>query len=76
MFALLIIPLLASGQIIISSPYRIKTYFRLHRYDGQLLYMKVATYGVWCLIASICIAYVMKWLIPRLHLSYLADDMY
>lgn len=69
MFALLIIPLLASGQIIISSPYRIKTYFRLHRYDGQLLYMKMATYGIWCLIASVCAAYLMKWLVPSFTLA-------
>ncbi|MEN4740389.1 hypothetical protein ABEH08_06240 [Pantoea agglomerans] len=69
MFALLIIPLLASGQIIISSRYIIKIYFRLHRYDGQLLYMKVATYGIWCLLASICAAYLMKWAIPGFTLA-------
>lgn len=69
MFALLIIPLLASGQIIISSPYRLRTYFRLHRYDGQLLYMKVATYGIWCLIFSICAAYLLKWCIPGLTIA-------
>lgn len=69
MFALLLIPLLASGQIIISSHYRIRTYFRLHRYDGQLLYMKVATYGIWCLIFSVCSAYLLKWLIPGLTVA-------
>ncbi|WP_426767591.1 hypothetical protein [Erwinia aphidicola] len=69
MFALLIIPLLASGQIIISSHYRLRTYFRLHRYDGQLLYMKVATYGIWCLIISICVAYLTKWLLPDFTLA-------
>jgi len=69
MFALLIIPLLVSGQIIISSPNRLRTYFRLHRYDGQLLYMKVATYGIWCLIISVSAAYIMKWLLPGFTLA-------
>lgn len=69
MFALLLIPLLASGQIIISSPYLIRTYFRLHRYDGQLLYMKVATFGISCLILSISLAYFVKWVFPSLTVA-------
>lgn len=66
MFALLIIPLLVSGQILISSPYRISTYYRLHRYDGQLLYMKVATYGIWCLLISLLLSAAIKWWLPDL----------
>ncbi len=69
MFALLIIPLLVSGQIIVSSPYKISTYYRLHRYDGQLLYMKVATYGIWCLLISLAIAFLLKWLVPDFTLA-------
>lgn len=76
MFALLLIPLLASGQILISSPYRIRHYFRLHRYDGQLLYMKVATYGVWCFIFSVLLAYAIKWFIPEFTAAtFLARSM-
>lgn len=69
MFALLIIPLLVSGQILVSSPHRINTYYRLHRYDGQLLYMKVASYGICCLIISLFSAFVMKWAIPNFTLA-------
>lgn len=76
MFALLIIPLLVSGQIIVSSPYKISTYYRLHRYDGQLLYMKVATYGIWCLLISLGIAFLLKWGVPNFTLaSWLSEKM-
>ncbi|MBA0177503.1 hypothetical protein ACI51Z_00685 [Pectobacterium carotovorum] len=66
MFALLIIPLLVSGYIVITThPYH---FYRLHRYDGQLLYMKSATYGVWCFFWTLLIAYIIKWLFPSFHL--------
>lgn len=72
MFALLIIPLLVSGYILITThPYH---YYRLHRYDGQLLYMKSATYGLWCFVWTILIAYAIKWQWPSFHLVMLVRD--
>ncbi|MGG4752100.1 hypothetical protein ACLPC6_18660, partial [Proteus mirabilis] len=66
MLALLLIPILVSGYImVIANPYH---YFRLHRHDGQLLYLKVATHGTLCLIASVIIATVVKFLFPDFHL--------
>ncbi|HFC9921158.1 TPA: hypothetical protein ACF0YU_001831 [Salmonella enterica] len=66
MFAFLIIPLLVSGFIIITNhPYH---FYRLHRYDGQLLYMKAAKYGLWCLVWSVFIAFVIKYYLPSVHI--------
>lgn len=66
MLALLLIPILVSGYImVIANPYH---YFRLHRHDGQLLYLKVATHGTLCLIASVIIAAVVKFFFPDFHL--------
>lgn len=74
MFALLIIPLLVSGFIVLTThPYH---YYRLHRYDGQLLYMKAATCGMWCFAWTIIFAYTLKWLLPSFHLvSMLRDQL-
>ncbi|MEB7598085.1 hypothetical protein [Raoultella terrigena] len=66
MFAFLIIPLLVSGFIVITThPFH---FFRLHRYDGQLLYMKAAKYGLWCLVWSVIIAFIIKYYFPSAHL--------
>ncbi|MCK7146245.1 hypothetical protein L8P18_07470 [Enterobacter bugandensis] len=66
MFAFLIIPLLVSGFIVITThPFH---FFRLHRYDGQLLYMKAAKYGLWCLVWSVLIAFIIKYYFPSAHL--------
>ncbi|EPD3276215.1 hypothetical protein ACR9PF_003668 [Cronobacter sakazakii] len=66
MFAFLIIPLLVSGFIVITThPFH---FFRLHRYDGQLLYMKAAKYGLWCLVWSVFIAFIIKYYFPTAHL--------
>ncbi|EOF9273776.1 hypothetical protein MBN81_001116 [Klebsiella pneumoniae] len=77
MFALLIIPLLVSGSLLVTSSHNIKLFFRLHRYDGQLLYMKVATYGFYSCLAAIVAAYSIKFLCPGLTfatwLSHLID---
>lgn len=58
MFALLILPILVSGFIIISiNPfYRIK----LYRYNGQLLYLKVAYIGVVCFIIVSMVSFFLK----------------
>lgn len=66
MLALLLIPILVSGYIlVIANPYH---YFRLHTHDGQLLYLKVASYGTFCLIATVFAAVVIKCIIPEFHL--------
>lgn len=65
MLALLIIPILVSGYIMITAnQYH---YFRLYRHDGQLLYMKVAAHGTFCLIASAIIAAAVKYQYPDFH---------
>lgn len=66
MLALLLIPILVSGYImIVLNPYH---YFRLHRHDGQLLYLKVATYGTFCLFCTTIIGVLIKFLLPNFHL--------
>lgn len=57
MFALLIIPILVAGYITIA--WNKRTKLTLHRYDGQLLYLKVATGGTVCLIVSF---FILLWL--------------
>ncbi|EPL6454726.1 hypothetical protein N0G65_001867 [Providencia rettgeri] len=72
MLVLLIIPLLVSGYIILTThPYH---FYRLHRYDGQLLYMKSATFGLWCFFWTIIISYVIKWCFPSFHLVTLVRE--
>ncbi|KAB7700966.1 hypothetical protein GBN26_07895 [Plesiomonas shigelloides] len=77
MFALLIIPLLVSGSLIVTSPHNIKSFYRLHRYDGQLLYMKVATYGVYSFFGALVVAGFLKLCFPSFTaatwLSHLID---
>jgi hypothetical protein len=47
---LLLLPLLVSGFLVcLKHPV---IYFRLHRYEGQLLYLQVARYGMNCLFVS------------------------
>ncbi|EFN9721867.1 hypothetical protein H6278_001877 [Escherichia coli] len=68
MLALLIIPILVSGYIMITAnQYH---YFRLYRHEGQLLYMKVAALGTYCLIASVIIAAAIKYKWPDFHLVH------
>ncbi|HDL7206328.1 hypothetical protein [Yersinia enterocolitica] len=69
MFALLIIPLLVSGCLIVTSTHNFRLYFRLHRYDGQLLYMKAATYGTFAVLFSLLCAFFIKWLLPDFTLA-------
>lgn len=66
LLALLIIPILVSGYIMITAnQYH---YFRLYRHEGQLLYMKVAALGTFCLVASALIAASIKYCYPEFHL--------
>ncbi|MCW2486597.1 hypothetical protein J5069_11915 [Candidatus Symbiopectobacterium sp. NZEC127] len=66
MLALLIIPILVSGYIMITAnQYH---YFRLYRHEGQLLYMKVAALGTFCLVAAVIIAAGVKYCYPDFRL--------
>lgn len=65
MIAVLLVPLLISGfTLLINHPYH---YYRLHRYSGQLLYMKAAGYGFFCVIIATAIAIVAKSLFSGFH---------
>lgn len=50
---LLLLPLLVSGFLVCLKHRGI--YYRLHRYEGQLLYLQVARYGMNCLFVSFAI---------------------
>ena len=66
MIALLLIPILVSGYIIVTA--NLFHYYKLHRYDGQLLYLKVATYGSFCVIGAVITAATIKFSFPEFHL--------
>ncbi|WP_312838665.1 hypothetical protein [Pantoea piersonii] len=73
MAALLIIPLLISGYIVLTKhPYH---FYRLHRYDGQLLYMKAAVYGFFCLMFAVFVAVLAKWAFSSFHPVTALDKM-
>ncbi|EGQ8444824.1 hypothetical protein GTW15_17815 [Vibrio cholerae] len=58
MLALLILPILISGFIALSSnPYN---KLRLHRYDGQLLYLKAAKKGFIYFLITLCTCLLLK----------------
>ncbi|AVX36636.1 MULTISPECIES: hypothetical protein [Yersinia] len=69
MFALLIIPLLVSGCLVVTSTHNFRMYFRLHRYDGQLLYLKAATFGTFAVLFSLLAAFTIKWFWPEFNLA-------
>ncbi len=69
MFALLIIPLLVSGCLVVTSTHNFRMYFRLHRYDGQLLYLKAATFGTFAVLFSLLSAFSIKWIWPEFNLA-------
>ncbi|AEF47173.1 hypothetical protein SerAS12_4075 [Serratia sp. AS12] len=43
-------------------------YYKLHRYDGQLLYLKVASFGAFCVIGAAISAAIIKFFFPDFHL--------
>ncbi len=58
MLVLLLIPILVSGYIMISAnPYH---YYRLHRHDGQLLYLKAIALGLGCVISALFLDCLLK----------------
>lgn len=74
MSGLLIIPLLVSGYVFLfTHPLH---FYKLHRYDGWLLYMKASLYGLLCVVLSFFIAIVVKMLFPHIHfVSYIASKI-
>lgn len=42
-------------------------YYQLHRYDGQLLYLKVAAHGTMSVVFVLALAVIMKFLFPDFH---------
>lgn len=59
---LLILPILVSGYLVcMSHPY----YFsRLHRYDGQLLYLRVAKLGLTCILVALTLSALISHFVP------------
>lgn len=66
MFALLLIPILVSGYILVVA--NLYHFYQLHKYDGQLLYLKVAAFGSFNVIAVMTIAASLKYFFPEFHL--------
>lgn len=65
MFALLLIPILVSGYILVVA--NLYHYYQLHRYDGQLLYLKVAAHGTMSVVFVLTAAIFTKFLFPDFH---------
>jgi hypothetical protein len=62
MFLLLILPVLVSGYIAFTqNPYH---YYRLHRYEGQLLYLESAKLGFICILVSALLAVFLNQYVP------------
>ncbi len=62
MFALLIIPILVAG-FLASHIHPVHSY-KLHRYEGQYLYLKSAELGLICLALACVLAILGHWLMP------------
>lgn len=53
MALLLLLPLLVSGYLVcLKDPI---VYYKLHRYEGQLLYLQVGRYGIYCFLCAFAI---------------------
>lgn len=65
MLALLLIPVLVSGYIIVNARYI--NYFSIHRYEGQYLYLKVMYTGSACCLMALAVGLTLKMLAPGFH---------
>lgn len=65
MLALLLIPILVSGYIIVNTRYI--NYFSIHRYEGQYLYLKVIYTGSACCLMALAVALTLKGFFPGFH---------
>ena len=73
MIALLLIPILVSGYILVVA--NLYHYYQLHRYDGQLLYIKVAAHGTMSVVFVILAAVVVKYFFPNFHPIGMLSDI-
>ncbi|HGA3039281.1 TPA: hypothetical protein ACIR5X_000775 [Serratia marcescens] len=73
MFALLLIPILVSGYILVVA--NLYHYYQLHRYDGQLLYLKVAAHGTMSVVFVLAAALTMKLVFPDFHPIAIVSDV-
>ncbi|EMH7332141.1 TPA: hypothetical protein ACXJEO_000008 [Serratia marcescens] len=73
MFALLLIPILVSGYILVVA--NLYHYYQLHRYDGQLLYLKVAAHGTMSVVFVLAVALTTKFVFPDFHPIAIVSDM-
>ncbi|TNL05405.1 hypothetical protein CYD30_22415 [Kosakonia cowanii] len=73
MIALLLIPILVSGYILVVA--NLYHYYQLHRYDGQLLYLKVAAHGTMSVVFVVVAAAVVKFLFPNFHPIGILSDL-
>ncbi|NQF21222.1 hypothetical protein FCI58_18845, partial [Enterobacter hormaechei] len=73
MFALLLIPILVSGYILVVA--NLYHFYQLHRYDGQLLYLKVAAHGTMSVVFVLAAALVTKILFPEFHPIAIVSEM-
>lgn len=62
MFLFLILPIVVSGFIVCNKNHRL--FFRLHRYEGQHLYLKSAHLGLTQLFIAVVSALFLSWLMP------------
>lgn len=62
MLLLLLLPILVAGYIIISKHPRHR--YRLHRYDGQLLYLSSAYQGLICTIVGALVVFLVGYYVP------------
>lgn len=68
MALLLLLPLLVSGFLVcLYDPF---IYYRLHRYEGQLLYLQVGRYGIYCLLMAFSIMVIVSALFSHSWFSF------
>ncbi|MFC5694848.1 hypothetical protein ACFPU0_04655 [Pseudomonas sp. GCM10022186] len=71
MALLLLLPLLVSGYLVcLKDPV---IYYKLHRYDGQLLYLQVGRYGIWCFLWALVIVGTISALVSHSWDGYCSD---
>lgn len=68
MALLLLLPLLVSGFLVCL--YDPLIYYRLHRYEGQLLYLQVSRYGIYCLVTALAIMALLSGLLSHSWFTY------
>lgn len=68
MLLLLLLPILTAGFVICKkSPFQ---YYKLHRYEGQMLYLQSASFGLACLLIAYTILVLIDSLVPATICSY------